>query len=562
VIQIKNIIGSSSNRNFTGRTFELSKIEESFLTNQYVYLIAGSGYGKTTLAREYASRIKEKSNQIVKWIDSMSLVNAFQNLAEELNIQFSGKIETEELFDLVKVKLNTYTKQTNLNVLLVIDNLVYKEDDESLNDFKYLISDFNFNIKILITTKNQNILNDLNNLNILIRNNSIKIQLNLFTKDDCFKFIENKLNKLQKNNFKKEDWLKIFQTMNSTNETENLNILPIMLDKIVSKINQKLTWKYDSVINYLKNEKDKFELLLEENPKAYEILSYMAYLNGNSISLNLIVSLLLDKTENSEKDEDELSEGLKYLAVNSEIMINDDEGTYSIHETTQNEIIKTTIMKEKDNDIMDKIIKVLNNLINIDDNQVKLEPKEEELLNHSIKILKLRWNCLNEHQLEILNKIVNIYRKILLKHKIVLDYYEKILNIRKEKLIANHPDIATSYFNVAEVYHFKADYDKALEYYSKSLEIRLETLPSNHHDIASSYNNIGEVYKNKDKNDKALEYYTKSFEIRKKSLPHNHPDIAISYNNLGTIYDKKGDNDKALEYYTQSLEIQKETLPL
>jgi replicative DNA helicase len=133
-IQLTNEIGNIKNLNFTGRTAELEKIEESFLSHKYIYIIAGSGYGETTLAMQYASSIKEKPNQlVVEWIDSISLVNSTRNLAEELNINLKEKVKSEELFDLVKNNLNNYTKLTNKNVMFIIDNLVYKDDEFNSN---------------------------------------------------------------------------------------------------------------------------------------------------------------------------------------------------------------------------------------------------------------------------------------------------------------------------------------------------------------------------------------------------------------------------------------------
>ncbi len=54
-----------------------------------------------------------------------------------------------------------------------------------------------------------------------------------------------------------------------------------------------------------------------------------------------------------------------------------------------------------------------------------------------------------------------------------------------------------SYNNIGLIYFNKGDKDKALKYYYKSLEIRKDNLPPNHPDIATSYNNIGEVYSKK-----------------------------------------------------------------
>ena len=142
-----------------------------------------------------------------------------------------------------------------------------------------------------------------------------------------------------------------------------------------------------------------------------------------------------------------------------------------------------------------------------------------------------------------------------------LEYYEKSMEIQRKSLPPNHPDLATSYNNIGQVYSNMGEYSKALEYYEKSMEIRRKSLPPNHPDLATSYNNIGQVYSNMGEYSKALEYYEKSMEIQRKSLPPNHPDLATSYSNIGQVYSNMGEYSKALEYYEKSMEITRKSLP-
>jgi len=58
----------------------------------------------------------------------------------------------------------------------------------------------------------------------------------------------------------------------------------------------------------------------------------------------------------------------------------------------------------------------------------------------------------------------------------------------------DHPDTATSYNNIGDVYDAKGDYENALVEYRKALEIQLKVLGPDHPDTATSYNNIGAVY--------------------------------------------------------------------
>ena len=56
----------------------------------------------------------------------------------------------------------------------------------------------------------------------------------------------------------------------------------------------------------------------------------------------------------------------------------------------------------------------------------------------------------------------------------------------KVALPPNHPDLATSYNNIASVYYNLKEYSKALELFEKALEIRLEKVPPGHPHIANT----------------------------------------------------------------------------
>ena len=70
------------------------------------------------------------------------------------------------------------------------------------------------------------------------------------------------------------------------------------------------------------------------------------------------------------------------------------------------------------------------------------------------------------------------------------------------------------------------DYAKALHYYEKDLAICQSTLPSNHPDIATSYNNIAWVYRGKKDFKQALDYYERALGVWEKTLPPTHHNIA------------------------------------
>ncbi|CAF1385735.1 unnamed protein product [Adineta steineri] len=158
------------------------------------------------------------------------------------------------------------------------------------------------------------------------------------------------------------------------------------------------------------------------------------------------------------------------------------------------------------------------------------------------------------------NSIANMYYNMGAYSK-ALSYYEKALEIREKTLPSNHPNLAISYNNIANVYHKMREYSKALSSHEKALEIQKKTLPSYHSDFVQSYNNIGGVYDSMGEYLKALSSHEKALEIQKKTLPSYHPDLATSYNNIANMYYNMGAYSKSLSYSERALNILQCSLP-
>ena len=132
-----------------------------------------------------------------------------------------------------------------------------------------------------------------------------------------------------------------------------------------------------------------------------------------------------------------------------------------------------------------------------------------------------------------------------------LGYYEKALEISERVLGSDHPLRATINNSMALTYKEQGDYAKALEYCEKALEIRERVLGSDHLDTATTHNIIAGVYKVMGDYAKALEYQKKAERI----LGNDHPNIATTYSNMADVYHTQGDYAKALEYYEKALDI-------
>ena len=202
-------------------------------------------------------------------------------------------------------------------------------------------------------------------------------------------------------------------------------------------------------------------------------------------------------------------------------------------------------------------------LLNLDVFRFQYKNYEYELASYWRKLFDHGYDCaIYKEKLKkadspdgIYDTISSFFQEYFSLYDFSLSLSEILLEIRGRVLGQNHPDIATSYNNIGNVYFYKGDYDRALEYYLKAVKIKESVLGGNHPDTAMSFYNIGMIYSAKGDYDKALEYYLKAVKILESVLGANHPDTAMSYNNIGNVYSVRGDYDKALEYHLKAMKI-------
>ena len=138
--------------------------------------------------------------------------------------------------------------------------------------------------------------------------------------------------------------------------------------------------------------------------------------------------------------------------------------------------------------------------------------------------------------------------------------YKRSLAIWEKVLGPKHPDVATSLNNLAELYRCRGKYSKAEPLYKRSLAIWEEILGPNHPKVAHSLNNLAELYRSQGKYSEADLLYKRSLAIFERILGPNHPWIATSLNNLALLYESQGKYSDAEPFYKRSLAICEEVL--
>jgi tetratricopeptide (TPR) repeat protein len=129
------------------------------------------------------------------------------------------------------------------------------------------------------------------------------------------------------------------------------------------------------------------------------------------------------------------------------------------------------------------------------------------------------------------------------------------LTIREKALGADHPDVAESLNNLAELYRSQARYADAEPLYQRSLAILEKALGDDHASVATLLNNFAELYRAQARYADAEPLHQRSLAIRGKVLGRDHPDVAISLNNLALLYRNQGRYADAEPLYQRSLAI-------
>ena len=126
---------------------------------------------------------------------------------------------------------------------------------------------------------------------------------------------------------------------------------------------------------------------------------------------------------------------------------------------------------------------------------------------------------------------------------------------KEETLGKDHPDVATTLNNLAELYRTLGKYTEDEPLYQRSLAIREKALGKDHPDVAQSLNNLAYLFYSQGKYTEAEPLFQRSLAILEKALGKDHPDVATNLNNLAKLYEDQGIVTEAEPLYQRSLAI-------
>jgi CHAT domain-containing protein len=123
-----------------------------------------------------------------------------------------------------------------------------------------------------------------------------------------------------------------------------------------------------------------------------------------------------------------------------------------------------------------------------------------------------------------------------------------------------HPRVAISIYNLANVYESQGRYTEAESLLRQALEMNQRLLGEQHPIIATNLNQLANVYESQGRYTEAESLIRQALELRKRLFGEEHPDVATSLHSLALVYKIQGKYDEAEPLYHQALEMYKHML--
>ena len=134
-------------------------------------------------------------------------------------------------------------------------------------------------------------------------------------------------------------------------------------------------------------------------------------------------------------------------------------------------------------------------------------------------------------------------------------WHKKFVQICEFFFEGDHPYVASSLSNLAQVYINQGKYKEAKPLSLKALKIRKQQERENNLDVAYSLNNLADLYDKQGKYKEAENLSLQALEIAKSCYQGDHPHVALCLNNLALIYNNQGKYTEAEPLYIQALKI-------
>ncbi|OKH59255.1 tetratricopeptide repeat protein [Scytonema sp. HK-05] len=137
---------------------------------------------------------------------------------------------------------------------------------------------------------------------------------------------------------------------------------------------------------------------------------------------------------------------------------------------------------------------------------------------------------------------------------------EQCLKVVQARLGEEHPHVATSLNNQAELYRYQGRYNEAEPLFLQALALYKRLQKEEHLLVAESLNNLAIVYSSQGRYSEAEPLHLQALALRKRLLGDEHLLVAESLNNLALLYSSQGRYSEAETLLMQALALRKSLL--
>lgn len=137
---------------------------------------------------------------------------------------------------------------------------------------------------------------------------------------------------------------------------------------------------------------------------------------------------------------------------------------------------------------------------------------------------------------------------------------EGALARREENLEPNHPDVASSLLELAQLRFQEGQFDAAEPLARKALTIREAALGPEHTDTATSLNLLADIHRRQGNQDLAEPLLLRSLPIHERAFGRDHPKVAETLNSLAILYWTQGRHQESAPLFQRALKIWERSL--
>ncbi|OQE13599.1 hypothetical protein PENFLA_c045G00723 [Penicillium flavigenum] len=313
------------------------------------------------------------------------------------------------------------------------------------------------------------------------------------------------------------------------------------------------------------------ERIRQDNEMAYKILHTIAYVNNESIPIEIMAAV--DTLGNgcqersSFETQDQVMEAITRLREFPFLSVREEEGLaqqYEIHKLVQ-EATRYELGVRGTEDaayFSNAALQIITRLF--PESKPNSGPETwrecERYVTHAVEVGK--WAEVCERGEEVSDLLDRVSRYFHHRGRWIdsQPVNERVYELRQQMLDEKHPDTIRSLASLAAAYHAQGRYSEAEPMVVKALELRQQVLGEKHPDTISSLVHLATTYYAQGRYSEAEPMVVKALELRQQVLGEKHPGTISSLVDLAATYYARGRYSEAEPMVVKALELGQQVL--